>query len=341
MKQKLTNAAFVTAIVLIINILLYSIVYKRLLPYYWGSNEIADKREYLVRNKSTYNTIFIGSSKTHYQIIPKLFDEKAKENNLDIRSYNFGIDGLIPMESLYIYENLLLQDSLPLKYAFIELDWIGTVKFKNLNAIRSFYWLQTSNYSSNIHSLINSSVPLQIRGWGLLQNSFNYAENIINVGKIQEYIDFKKHADQQIFSKTDSNSIYNGFLPLTNKINSKDEHALFKEVVSSAKTGVANYSTLKNQKLSAPFLNRLKEIVSISKKKGITVYFVVPLQWKYYQYKELIPVINAIKEAKVICVFDIEKHKDIYSPDHFFDPNHLNYEGAKLYTELLFKLFKS
>ena len=341
MKQKLTNAAFIIALVLIINILLYSILYKRLLPYYWGSNEIADKREYLIRNKSTYNTIFIGSSKTHYQIIPKLFDKKAKENNFDISSYNFGIDGLIPMESLYIYENLLLHDSLPLKYAFIELDWIGTVKFKNLNAIRSFYWLQTDNYWSNIHSLVNSSVPLQMRAWGLLQNSFNYTENIINVGKIQEYLDFKKHANQHIISKTDSNSIYNGFLPLTNKINFKNEHLLFKEVVSSARASTENYNTLKNQKLSEPFLDRLNEIISISQKKGITLCFVVPLQWKYYQYKELIPVINAIKGAKVICLFDIDKYKGIYSPDHFFDPDHLNFEGAKLYTELLFKLFKS
>jgi len=42
----------------------------------------------------------------------------------------------------------------------------------------------------------------------------------------------------------------------------------------------------------------------------------------------------------VICLFDIEKYKDIYTPEHFADPNHLNLKGAELYTEQLFKLFK-
>lgn len=342
MKQKLVTAALVIFLVLLMNLLLNSVIYKRVLPYYWGNNEISDKREYLLKNKDVYNTIFIGSSKTRYQIIPDLFDQKAKEDSIGTRSYNFGVQGLLPLESLHIYENLLLQDSLRLKYAFIELDWIGTVNLPNLNVARAFYWLNSSNYLSSVNSIINSSMPPLRRAWGLFHFSADYTENIMNVGKVQEYIKFKKHIENQTYSKTDSNIIYNGFIPLSNNLH-KAQSSLYKEVFSSAKMGVENFNTLKNDKLSAPFLKRLREIVSISRKKGIATYFVVPLQWKYYQYKELIPVINAIEGegAKVICLFDIEKYKDVYKREHFADPNHLNAKGAGLYTEELFKLFKS
>lgn len=340
MKQKLASAALVCTLVFLMNILLYTILYKRLLPYYWGSDEISDKREYLIRNKSIYNTIFIGSSKTQNQIIPHQFDQKAKENSLEVRSYNFGIGGLTPLESLHIYENLLVQDSMLFKYAFIELDWIATIKYQNLNATRSFYWLNASNYLRSVNSIAYSSIAFERRVWGLFHYSLDYTENTLNIGKVEEYLKFRKHTKNQIFSKTDSNIVFNGFVPMFHKMNNA-EHALYEEVVTSAKMGVENFNTLKNSKISIPFLNRIEEIVSISKKKGINIYFVVPLQWKYYQYKELIPVINAMQGAKVICLFDIQKYKDIYNPEHFADPNHLNLTGAELYTEQLFEHFKS
>lgn len=340
MKQKLVSAALVFTLVFLFNILLYTILYKRLLPYYWGSDEISDKRQYLVRNKNVYNTIFIGSSKTQNQIIPHQFDQKAKENNLIIQSYNFGVGGLTPLESLHIYENLLIQDSMHFKYAFIELDWVATIKYQNLNATRSFYWLNTSNYLRSVNSIVYSSVALERLTWGLFHYSLDYTENTLNVGKVEEYLKFKKHNRNQTFSKSDSNIIFNGFIPMYHKMN-KAENALYEEVVTSAKMSVEKFNSLKNERLSTPFLNRIEEIVSISQKKGIDIYFVVPLQWKYYQYKELIPVINAMYGVKVICLFDIQKYNDIYNPEHFADPNHLNLLGAKLYTEQLFKCFKS
>ena len=342
MKQKLITASLVIFLVLLINLFLNAVIYKRLLPYYWGNDEISDKRQYLLKNKDAYNTIFIGSSKTRYQIIPDLFDERAKEDNIGTRSYNFGVQGLLPLESLHIYENLLLQDSLHLKYAFIELDWIGTVNLANLNVARTFYWLNSTNYLRSVGSIVNSSMPPLRRAWGIFHFSTDYTENVMNVGKVQEYIKFREHLDKQTYSKTDSNVVYDGFIPLKTNTR-KAASSLYKEVFSSAKMGVENFNTLKNKRVSDPFLKRLREIIALSRQKGVTPYFVVPLQWKYYQYKELIPVINAIEGegAKVISLYDIEKYKDVYKREHFADPNHLNAAGAGLYTEELFRSFKS
>lgn len=338
MKKKVFTASLVCLLVLIVNVGLNVSFYKRFLPYYWGSNEISDKRSYLLQNSSSFNTIFLGSSKTQNQILPQLFDERAAENGLSIHSYNFGVGGLTPLESLNIYENLLCKDSLHFKYAFIELDWIATIKYENLNVARSFYWLTSANYSYSVNSILRSSVPFPRRAWGLFHYSLGYVENMLNVGKVQEVIKFQTHTRSQRFREHDSNVIHHGFIPITHKQDTLQKK-LYDEVISSSRMCVENLNSLRAGNLSRPFLNRLEQLISVSKKRGIDVYFIMPLQWKYYQYVELMPVINALKEAKVICLFDVDKYKDIYSPDHFADPNHLNSNGAALYTEQLFKDF--
>jgi hypothetical protein len=339
MKTIFVKIAVVSFLVLLINVALYSLVYKRLLPYYWGSNEISDKREYLIKNKNAYNSLFIGSSKTHNQINPVLFDRMAKEAGLAMKSYNFGVGGLTPLESLHIYENLLLQDSLTFKYAFIELDWLGTIRYENLNVPRSFYWLNSENYFTSVSSLVKSSVPLERRAWGLFHYSLDYTENILNIGKVQEVLKFQKHRQEQAIGPNDSNVVYHGFIPIEDQMH-HTEQELYDEVVTSAQQSVKNFETLSSEKVSEPFLRRMQNIVSISERRGITPFFVVPLQWKYYQYKELVPIITALGREKVLCLFDIDKYKHVYQPGFFADPNHLNAKGAEQYTQQLFQNFK-
>lgn len=340
MRKIVLSVVLICGMVLVMNLLLNQFVYKRLLPYYWGSTDIADKRGYLLHNKDQYNTLFIGSSKTHNQVIPSVFDQKAKEAGLDIRSYNYGISGLTSLEALHIYENLLLKDSLKFKYAFIELDWISTINYENLNVARSFYWLNDKNYTTSIRSILSSSVPVTRRAWGLFHYSLDYSENMMNIGKVHEYVKLKSHLDKQVISGTDSNAIFHGFTPLD--INMQPtEQGLYEEVMAAAKTTVKNFDDLSKRDLSEPFLQRVKEILAMSEERGIAAYFVMPMQWKYYQYKELVPVINAIGLSKVLCMFDTDKYNQVYKLEYFADPNHLNAKGAEYYTTQLFENFKS
>jgi hypothetical protein len=340
MKKILLSVVLVCGMVLIMNLLLNAFVYKRLLPYYWGSTEIADKRAYLLQNKAQYNALFIGSSKTHNQIIPELFDQKAKEAGLNIRSYNYGISGLTSLEALHIYENLLLKDSLKFKYAFVELDWISTINYENLNVARSYYWLDNKNYTTSVKSILNSSVPLTRRAWGLFHYTLDYSENLMNIGKVNEYVKLQTHTAKRTFSKEDSIAVHQGYTPLDEDMR-PTEQDLYNEVLTAAKSTMKNFNALSGTSLSQPFLERLQEILKISEERGITTYFVVPMQWKYYQYRELIPVINAIGLSKVICLFDIDKYQHVYKPEYFADPNHLNAKGAEYYTTQLFENFKS
>lgn len=337
MKQNLFKFLIVFTMVIAINYPLRVWVYQRILPYYWGNKGVEAKRKYLLANHINYNTLFIGSSKTHNQIIPDLFDKRASDIHLNIHSYNFGVSGLIPLESLYVYENLLNKDSLFFKTVFIELDWLATIKYENLNSIRNYYYLNDGNYFCALHSISNSSVSIPSFLWGIFHYTLDYFENNINLGKAQEAINYLSN---QITTpvKIDSSGILRGFEPLQAKL-PPTERDLYKEVIGAAEKCSNDLEDLKKGKPSAAFLDKLQEIVNISQNKGITLYFIVPLQWKYYQYKELIPIIENIRHANVIPMFDVERDSALYRLDNFADPNHLNANGAKYFTNDVFELF--
>lgn len=338
MLKKIFSILIITVIVIVIGMILNKTVYKSILPYYWGSSDIGYKRKYLIQNKGRYNTLFLGSSKTHNQIIPEVFDQKAREKNLNISSYNFGISGLLPLESLNIYENLITNDSVNIKNAFIELDWIETINYENLNQTRSFYWLNKNNYSVSINSIKKSSVPLKRKIWGYFHYSLDFLENTLNIGKVQEFFKFKETENNQIFSVTDTNHIFKGYMPLYDTVKNIAVKQ-YSDVINDAKMSVENFKILSNKTPSKPFVEKLQEIINISKKKGINVYFIIPLQWKYYQYQEILSAANNINGAEIIYLFDPIKFKEMYSPSNFADPNHLNFKGALLYTEEIFKYF--
>lgn len=315
-------------------------VYNTALPYDWGSLDIRSKHEYLLSNAKKYNTIFIGSSKTHNQIVPDLFDKKARENNLNISSFNFGTSGLLPLESVYIYKNLLEQDSLFFDNVFLEINWIETINYENLNQIRSYYWLTPENYFNSMHSLFTSSVPLANGLWGSFHYSVDFIENMLNVGKVQEYLRIKDDTMSHFMAKSNSYDALQGFEPLPKKMG-ESEYNAFNEVIHSGKSAALNIEVLKAKRPSSGFVQVLQEVVDLSRRKGIKLYFLVPLQWRYFQYEEIIPAIYKINDVDRLILFDADKYKSIYVTENFADPNHLNEKGAISYTQAVFDLFKS
>src|SRR5262245_19025913 len=96
-KQLILKITGILILVAAINVVVNYFFYDKKLPYYWGNKFTLNKRNFLVNRKNEFNTLFIGSSKTHYQVNPQLFDSLVNGPERDtmlapVRSYNFGID---------------------------------------------------------------------------------------------------------------------------------------------------------------------------------------------------------------------------------------------------------
>ncbi len=325
-------------LVAISNSIINLFFYNGKLPYYWGSKEIMDKRNYLIKNNSKFNTLFIGSSKTHYQIMPVLFDSLVNNScKCGIHSFNFGIDGMLPPESFYIYKSLLENDSLSIKNIFIELDFIESASTRNLSAWRSYYWLNNETYHEYTSSYLDSKYGLSLKVWNMAVLNYWAIENIYNIGKFNEYVGFKKNvSDGSVYKEKETA----GFAALSHpKLFKPKEISDINDVENSSKTAYSNFAKWTSGSKNEAYLRSLNEIIDLSRKKGIRLIFIFPIQWKLYQYKELFPIMNTIPQNRKISLADYQSHKPLFEINNLNDDAHLNGVGAKIYTTYLANAF--
>ncbi|MDB6148969.1 MAG: hypothetical protein JWQ44_417 [Chthoniobacter sp.] len=88
-----------------------------------------------------YDTLFIGSSRIHYQVIPTLFDRLAAEQGFPTRSFNAGVAGMRPPEDGYFLDRILQKPPKNLRWVFIELASIRlNVGEEKKQTMRAQYW---------------------------------------------------------------------------------------------------------------------------------------------------------------------------------------------------------
>lgn len=80
-----------------------------------------EKIRYLGLHGNEYETLFTGSSRVHYQILPSLFDQTVVEGGRASKSFNAGLLGMRPPEQGYFLDEILRQPHGRLRWVFIEL----------------------------------------------------------------------------------------------------------------------------------------------------------------------------------------------------------------------------
>lgn len=84
--------------------------------------DVSSKLRFFAIHKDEFDTIFVGSSRTHNGVAPSIFDQVLAENGIPSRSFNFGASGLYPPEEFYLLEQILALNPRSLKRLFLEID---------------------------------------------------------------------------------------------------------------------------------------------------------------------------------------------------------------------------
>jgi hypothetical protein len=102
------------------SLLLSALVIARWLPYpeIPGAGE---KIRYLARHGNDYDTIFIGSSRVNFQILPSIYDRAMKDAGRATKSFNAGLLGMRPPEQGCFLDQVLKQPRGRLRWVFVEL----------------------------------------------------------------------------------------------------------------------------------------------------------------------------------------------------------------------------
>ena len=88
--------------------------------------QFSEKLEYFAAHRDEFDTLFIGSSRTFRQLLPKIFDPAMAAGGQPTRTFNFGLDGMFSPEDAYVAEKIFALRPQRLRRVFIEVSGFNT-----------------------------------------------------------------------------------------------------------------------------------------------------------------------------------------------------------------------
>jgi hypothetical protein len=103
--------------------------------------QLREKWDYWEQHKDEYDTVFIGTSRTYRGVKPALFDQLTTAAGVPTRSFNFGIDGMISPEDVYVADYVLRDPPKDLRWVFLEVaKFEGNFENRDPINVRTGHW---------------------------------------------------------------------------------------------------------------------------------------------------------------------------------------------------------
>ena len=346
LKKTIKNIILIGTILLVL-----SCAIRYFMPFYWGDSVQTVKYEHYKKNAEAYNAVYLGGSLEYRHIDPAIIDSIAKLNGLDFHSYNLGIDGHNIIQQISDLDGLLKIRNTNLKYVFLSISSEAYFFQSNLHTPKFISWHTAASTYRACNMIPTLDNPLKFRSKYMYFFGMSWMENLFNIGTVPDMLKYR-------FDKSNLDSSYigkdrNGFYPYD-----YEENHLFMEykwedtlLLQSRKrfesgdpysdtlnqqvlTSFTNYKG--NEKPNAAMVKLCLDAYNKCKKRGIQVFFVLPPKART-NYSLLLPVFNAMPEGSKIELADIRKYPKFYTIEYGYNFHHLNYKGAKVFSNELSK----
>jgi hypothetical protein len=329
-----------------------SCITKYVLPFYWGDSTQTIKYEFYKRNCEKYNAVYLGGSLEYRHINPAIIDSTAKANNIDLRSFNLGVDGHGIIQQAEDLDGLLKIRNPNLKYIFLSLSSEPYFFVANMHTSKWVSWQSASstiNAAKILATLKNDNPKKRLKYSGLY--AISWIENMFNVSLAPDMISYfvnKNKRDSSYLGKQT-----NGFYPYD-----YEEYHLFMEyqwedtlLLQSRKRYETDnaYRDTMNTEIMRSFVNYKstdkpnQQMVDLCMKmynkcakRGIQVFFMLPPKGRT-DYSLLLPVLNAMPKGTQIEIADPRKYPKYYEVAYGYNFHHLNYKGATLQSHEMAK----
>lgn len=263
----------------------------------------------LLVNTTPYDLIFIGSSRTHLDINPKIIDSICKTN-----SYNFGLEGANLLEFYYAFTAYFEHHPNP-KNVVVTIDLYSfNLKRKFFN--HTFYY----NYLPNkvIKEMLDDNgyptLPYKVFPFLLLTQQDDYMKG----NAIKGYFGWNDRSPGEFqyrgFSTNSTNTLY------TNKQAVEPIHA---------------------EEIDTVAIGYLEKMVSFCKQKDIQLIFTYAPEYDFQLQKAcinaptILGIISTIAQQNNIPLFRDDSLAMCKNPNLFANIGHINRAGSEIYTAIL------
>ncbi len=291
--------------------------------------EITPKLDYLRAHRGDYDTLFVGSSRVYHGFDPKVFDATTAAAGLPTHSFNMGINGMQPPESLYVLRKVLAMDLPHLRRIFLEIASVAPPPDTGNLTMRDIHWRDNRSLIDGIRRVFLN--PQNARGFAAWQQAGNslwavaltYAQNEWNIGRLDLTTELNKSPNR--LGAVMLGPDLNGYLPVS--------HPLAPE---SLQTLQRNLKAMRAGTVKEPETDPLNEkayedIRDVLAKRGIELVLIsAPETVKNYH-----AWVDAPAGVPLLRFDDPVRYPELYVPEHRLDSDHVNDAGAKILTREL------
>jgi hypothetical protein len=306
---------------------------------------VKSKIEHLARHHDDYDTLFVGSSRMYYQIIPALFDQLTAEHGLATKSFNAGIAGMRPPEDAYYLDYILRNPPKHLRWVFIELAGLRTaVDRDKVGTVRAVYWHDLPRLAVLLKRALNPKPEAKKRKWKkrfgdlvesfgefydhlplFVRNQTNLGRGVILTGRLTYDGPRASGPAMSVIGKDLA-----GWIPTGRpEVMSGQDLADFNEALAEREVNPAYHD------LGEPVSQEaLETMIAKIEKLGATPVLVVP---PTTNKRNFFPTPERARKTIVLDFCDLKKFPELYERRYRLDTDHLNTEGASVFTRVFVK----
>ncbi len=262
---------------------------------YAKSNSGVAYQEYYIINKTNQDLLIFGSSRAAFNYVPDIFSKE-----LDLTTYNAGREGV----GIYFHHALLLAtlERYTPKTIIIDVD------FRDLYARGGDFGTDVFKELAPFYGKINNEFDSTlVRNWYdkiLFQsNLFKYNKKVFNI------------VTGNIIKGRDN---FNGYRPLLGELQE-----------NSHKEAIENFV------IDSNLLITLEHFIQIIQRKNIKLIFVVSPSLKKMPQSTFIPMNKISQKYNIPVLNHLKDQRFIKDIKLFKDEEHLNDNGAKLFSKII------
>ncbi len=303
--------------------------------------DLAAKWEYFREHKDEFDLLLFGSSTVGRGVVAPLLDEQLARRGLDLRSFNWGIDGMMMFESGYWLERVLALRPARLRWVVVELDdWVprrpSNPEFGTERSIAWHGWRQTSQV---VRSWLLSEHP---PGWKY-RLSRNHIELMfqrnLNLGLVPRLLRAHAHArvhEEPLPPLTDDNlNALAGYRAMPSDVVTTARRRLLGDVPAYQERVAAIDAASEPPALDRYNMHALGQFTRLFSSAGVEpIYLVMPtVSLGRRGFAETLG-----DAGHLGLVLDYQKparHPELFELAARYDADHLTHTGAERLTHLL------
>ncbi len=284
------------------------------------SGTLGKKWRHFEEHGAKYSLVFVGSSRVAHHFIPEQFDAELKKAGVEMKSFNFGQDGMFPPESFYALRSLLEQTPARPRFVLIDLMNFRPILKGNEEAERAVAWHDWRHTLLAVRMLLSSDYEKPEEDPGILYHARLFTKRTLGEGRWHDWLKTRVKLKQRPSSAVADS----GYEALKAGPMDAKETERFRSLVDGLK------NTDRRAELPAAYRRELESLIRFVREHGAEPVFVVsPDIFASQRYINWPPA--------GVAQFSYDRpdaFPTLYRTEQRYDASHLDDEGAKEFTRI-------